>query len=138
MAFVICAVFLTERMRRRMSRVLGIYFDYALAAAIGLPFFLTLAITATHSRASATTPESMRSKPAEAIGPLRHAAELAPNPGLIQIMLGQALIATRDRGRIDEAITLLQSAVIREPESPDVYSQLAMAYGQKNDIPAAV
>jgi predicted Zn-dependent protease len=76
-------------------------------------------------------------KPAEAIGPLRHAVELAPSPGLIQIMLGQALIATRDRGRIDEAITLLQSAVIREPESPDVYSQLAMAYGQKNDIPRA-
>jgi predicted Zn-dependent protease len=76
-------------------------------------------------------------KPAEAIGPLRHAAQLAPNPALIQIMLGQALIATRDRARIDEAISLLQSAVIREPESPDVYSQLAMAYGQKNDLARA-
>ena len=43
-------------------------------------------------------------KPAEAIAPLRHAAQLAPNPALIQIMLGQALIATHDRGRLDEAI----------------------------------
>ena len=76
-------------------------------------------------------------KPAEAIGPLRHAAQLAPNPWLIQIMLGQALIATHDRARLDEAITLLQAAVIREPESPDVYSQLAMAYGQKNDLARA-
>jgi predicted Zn-dependent protease len=76
-------------------------------------------------------------KPAEAIAPLRHAAQLAPNPALINIMLGQALIATHDRGRIDEAINILQAAVIKEPESPDVYSQLAMAYGQKNDIPRA-
>lgn len=52
-------------------------------------------------------------------------------------MLGQALIATHDRARLDEAITLLQAAVIREPESPDVYSQLAMAYGQKNDLARA-
>ena len=76
-------------------------------------------------------------KPAEAIGPLRHAVELAPNPALIQIMLGQALVATRDRGRVDEAISLLQAAALREPESPDVYSQLAMAYGQKNDLARA-
>src|SRR5262249_27222005 len=41
-------------------------------------------------------------KPAEAVAPLRHAVQLAPNPALIQIMLGQALVATRDRGRIDE------------------------------------
>jgi predicted Zn-dependent protease len=76
-------------------------------------------------------------KPAEAIGPLRHAAQLAPNPALINIMLGQALIATHDRGRLDEAINLLQAASIKEPESPDVYSQLAMAYGQKNDLARA-
>ncbi len=76
-------------------------------------------------------------KPAEAIGPLRQAAQLAPHPALIQIMLGQALIATNDRARLDEAVTLLQSAVLREPESPDVYSQLAMAYGRKNDLARA-
>ena len=34
-------------------------------------------------------------KPAEAVAPLRHARPLAPNPALIQIMLGQALVATR-------------------------------------------
>jgi predicted Zn-dependent protease len=76
-------------------------------------------------------------KPAEAIAPLRHAVQLAPNPALIQIMLGQALVATRDRARVDEAVSLLQAAVLREPESPDVYSQLAMAYGQKNDLARA-
>src|SRR6202030_3583773 len=70
-------------------------------------------------------------KPAEAIAPLRHAVQLAPNPALIQIMLGQALVASNDRAHVDEAITFLQAAVSREPESSDAYSQLAMAYGQK-------
>jgi predicted Zn-dependent protease len=73
-------------------------------------------------------------KPGEAIAPLRHAIQLAPNPALIQIMLGQALIATRDRAHVDEAISILQAAVLREPDSPDAYGQLAMAYGQKNDL----
>ncbi|HET7257098.1 MAG TPA: M48 family metalloprotease [Xanthobacteraceae bacterium] len=76
-------------------------------------------------------------RPTEAVTPLRHAVQLAPNPALIQIMLGQALVATRDRGRLDEAVSILQAAVNREPESPDAYSQLAMAYGQKNDLARA-
>src|SRR6478752_7578418 len=70
-------------------------------------------------------------KPAEAIAPLRQAVALAPNPALIQIMLGQALVASNDRAHVDEAIVFLQAAVSREPESSDAYSQLAMAYGQK-------
>jgi len=76
-------------------------------------------------------------KPAEAIAPLRHAIQLAPNPALIQIMLAQALIGTRDRARVDEAVTILEKALTREPESPDAYSHLAMAYGQKNDLARA-
>jgi predicted Zn-dependent protease len=76
-------------------------------------------------------------KPTEAIAPLRHAIQLAPNPALIQIMLGQALVATRDRARVDEAVSILQAAVTREPESPDAYGHLAMAYGLKNDLARA-
>jgi len=73
-------------------------------------------------------------RPAEAIAPLRQAIQLAPNPALIQIMLGQALVATHDRAHVDEAVSILQTALTREPESPDAYSHLAMAYGQKNDL----
>jgi predicted Zn-dependent protease len=73
-------------------------------------------------------------KPAEAIAPLRQAVQLAPNPVLIQIMLGQALVASHDRAHLDEAISILQAAVARESESSDAYTQLAMAYGQKNDL----
>ena len=72
--------------------------------------------------------------PSEAIGPLRRAVQLAPNPALIQIMLGQALIATNNVKLSDEAIPLLRAAVAKEPESADAYEQLAMAYGHKNDI----
>jgi predicted Zn-dependent protease len=73
-------------------------------------------------------------RPREAIPPLRQAVQLAPNPALIQIMLGQALVAAKDHARTDEAVSILQAALTREPESSDGYTQLAMAYGQKNDL----
>jgi predicted Zn-dependent protease len=73
-------------------------------------------------------------RPADAIAPLRQAVQLAPNPALIQIMLGQALVASHDHARVDEAVSILQVALTREPESSDAYTQLAMAYGQKNDL----
>jgi predicted Zn-dependent protease len=71
-------------------------------------------------------------KPAEAVAPLRRAVQLAPNPSLIQIMLAQALIASNAHG--EEAVTLLETALRREPESPEAYAQLAMAYGRKGDL----
>jgi predicted Zn-dependent protease len=73
-------------------------------------------------------------RPAEAIAPLRAAIQLAPNPALIQIMLGQALVASHDQARLNEAVSILQVALTREPESSEGYSQLAMAYGQKKDL----
>jgi predicted Zn-dependent protease len=72
--------------------------------------------------------------PSEAIAPLRRAVQLAPYPPLIQIMLGQALIATNNVKNATEAIGLLRSAILREPEAPEAYTQLAMAYGRKGDI----
>jgi predicted Zn-dependent protease len=74
-------------------------------------------------------------KPAEAVAPLRHAAQLAPNPSLIQILLAQALIASNAHG--EEAVTLLENALRREPESSEAYTQLAMAYGRKGDLARA-
>jgi predicted Zn-dependent protease len=72
--------------------------------------------------------------PNEAIAPLRRAAQLAPEPALIQILLAQALVATNDVKLANEAIPLLHAALVKEPESPDAYSSLAMAYGRKNDL----
>jgi predicted Zn-dependent protease len=74
---------------------------------------------------------------AEAIAPLRRAVQLAPQPALIQIMLGQALIAANDPKLADEAVALLRTALVREPETPEGYAQLAMAYGRKGDLAQA-
>ena len=76
-------------------------------------------------------------KPLEAIEPLRRAVKLAPHPELIQILLAQALIAANDRRYADEAIGLLRSALTREPEMPEGFAQLAMAYGKKGDLAQA-
>jgi predicted Zn-dependent protease len=74
---------------------------------------------------------------AAAIPPLQRAVKLAPDPALIQIELSQALVATNDVKMVDTAIPLLHAALIKEPESVDAYTQLAMAYGRKNDLPDA-
>ena len=70
----------------------------------------------------------------EALAPLRRAIEMAPNPALIQILLAQALIATNNAKLTSEAIPLLRTALIKEPESGDAYEQLAMAYGHGGDL----
>jgi predicted Zn-dependent protease len=76
-------------------------------------------------------------RPAEAIAPLRRATALAPGATLIEILLAQALIATNEPRNAAEAIPLLRVAVTREPEMPEGFMQLAMAYGQKGDLAEA-
>jgi predicted Zn-dependent protease len=76
-------------------------------------------------------------RPTEAIAPLRRAVQLAPNPALIQIMLGQALIASNNKAHAEEAVTLLEAASRREPESPQAFDQMALAYGRKGDLARA-
>jgi predicted Zn-dependent protease len=76
-------------------------------------------------------------RPADAIAPLRRAVALAPNATLIRIMLGQALVASNEPRYADEAISLLRVAMQRESEMPEVYSQLAMAYGRKGELAEA-
>jgi predicted Zn-dependent protease len=76
-------------------------------------------------------------RPAEAIAPLRRAVQLAPQSPLIQLLLGQALVATNDARHADEAINILRNALAREPDAPQAYQQLAMAYGRKGDLAQA-
>jgi len=72
--------------------------------------------------------------PAEAVAPLRQAAQLSHSNPLIEIMLAQALNATNNPKLAEEAVALLRTAIAREPESPDAYAQLAVAYGRKGDL----
>jgi predicted Zn-dependent protease len=76
-------------------------------------------------------------KPQEAIAPLRKAVALSNNAPLIEMLLGQALVATGNNAYTDEAIGILRAAVARETEAPIGYMQLAMAYGRKGDYAQA-
>jgi predicted Zn-dependent protease len=76
-------------------------------------------------------------KPSEAIAPLHKALALSNNAPLIEMLLGQALVATDNKAYTDEAITILRAAVARESEAPLGYSQLAMAYGRKGNYAEA-
>jgi len=76
-------------------------------------------------------------KPLEAIAPLRKAVQLSNNAPLIEMLLGQALVAADNKAYTDEAITILRAALARESEAPIGYMQLAMAYGRKGDYAQA-
>jgi predicted Zn-dependent protease len=76
-------------------------------------------------------------KPVEAIAPLRRAVQLSNNAPLIEMLLGQALVAANNPAQTDEAIAILRAAVARETEAPIGYMQLAMAYGRKGDYAQA-
>jgi predicted Zn-dependent protease len=70
----------------------------------------------------------------ESVAPLRQAVKLSQGAPLIEIMLAQALIGTDNKSVAEEAVEMLRSAIIREPDAPEAYSQLAMAYGRKGDL----
>jgi predicted Zn-dependent protease len=70
----------------------------------------------------------------EAIPLLRRAIATAPDPTLIRVLLGQALVGANDPRMLDEAIATLRHAVATDPDIADAYEQLAMAYGRKNDL----
>ena len=76
-------------------------------------------------------------RPVEAIAPLRKAVQLSNNAPLIEMLLGQALVASNNNAYTDEAIAILRAAVARETEAPIGFSQLAMAYGRKGDYAQA-
>src|SRR5436305_817724 len=76
-------------------------------------------------------------KPAEALTPPHQAVQLSHGSPLIEMLLGQALVATENRAYTDEAVAILRAAVARESEAPLGYAQLAMAYGRKGDYAEA-
>lgn len=76
-------------------------------------------------------------KPTEAIAPLQKAVKLSGNAPLIEMLLGQALVATDNKAYTDEAISILRAAVARENEAPLGYTELAMAYGRKGNYAEA-
>lgn len=73
-------------------------------------------------------------KAREAIAPLRQAAALAPQAGLIRIMLGQALLATNDAGLVGDAVAQLRTGLQAEPLASGGYRHLAMALQRQGKV----
>ena len=73
-------------------------------------------------------------RPAEAIAPLRRAVRLSHDAPLIEVLLAQCLVAVNHPKDRQDAISLLRSALARDPDAPGGYDQLAMAYGHKGDL----
>lgn len=76
-------------------------------------------------------------KPDEAIAPLRRAIQLSNRAPLIEVMLGQAMLASSNNSYANEAVQILKAALAREPEVPSAYSQLAVAYGKQGNYAEA-
>ena len=76
-------------------------------------------------------------RPVEAIPALRKAVALSNNAPLIEILLGQALVAADNKAYTEEAINILRNAMAHETEQPIGYTQLAMAYARKGDLAEA-
>jgi predicted Zn-dependent protease len=69
--------------------------------------------------------------PAAAVAPLREAVRINPDEPLIRIMLAQALLGSSNPKVVDEAITNLRTALVREDSSAMGYRQLAAAFARK-------
>ena len=71
--------------------------------------------------------------PLKAIDPLRRAASLAPNSGLIKILLGQALVAINRKDLAGEAVRVLSIALQTEADSASGFRALARAHELNGD-----
>jgi predicted Zn-dependent protease len=76
-------------------------------------------------------------KPAEAVAPLRHAAQLSHDSPLIAVMLAQAMLESKATDSGAPAVALLQSASARDPEVPGIYRLLAQGYAREKDYARA-
>lgn len=74
---------------------------------------------------------------AESIEPHRRSAELAPGEALLLINHGRALAATEDAANLDEAVRILKSALLLEPDNSFGWFELARAYGALDNEPMA-
>ena len=72
-------------------------------------------------------------QPARAIEPLRKAASMAPRPGLMQILLGHAMVSTNDPAMLPEAIRQLKQGVAQEPSAGLGWRALGLAYARSGE-----
>src|SRR4051794_21588405 len=74
-------------------------------------------------------------RPADAVVPLREAAQLQPSNEIIQHDLGLALLET---DRLADAIAAFERAVASKPRYPDAYFRMAIAMEKLGDFGGAI
>jgi predicted Zn-dependent protease len=72
-------------------------------------------------------------RPAEALESLRVAVAQAPDQPLIAALLGHALIATEKTEYLEEAKTVLRTAIGRDNSNPFAWYQLGIVYDREGD-----
>jgi predicted Zn-dependent protease len=72
-------------------------------------------------------------KPKDAETAHRRSVELKPDSALLQINLGQSLVAEEDKGKMDDAIVHLRKALETENDNAMAWRLLAEAYDAKGD-----
>lgn len=72
-------------------------------------------------------------RPKEAAEALAHAVAIKPNAPLLQVMLGQELLAQEDKSKVDDAIVHLKKALQIESDNAEAWFMLAQAYDAKGD-----
>lgn len=75
---------------------------------------------------------------ADSVEPHRRSVELAPTKALLRVNLGRALLATETTANMQEAVTVLKSALQLEPNNGFGWHELARAYGYLGDEPMAL
>ncbi len=73
-------------------------------------------------------------KPTAAIAPLERAVKLAPNAGLIRVMLAQSILATGNKQYAERALKHLRRAKRTESRSSQLYIEFAKAYAMQGKI----
>lgn len=68
----------------------------------------------------------------DALPSARRALELMPEAPLLKMALAQSLIETREDTQVNEAIDLLKSTVIQEPQNSYAWYLMSRAYGELN------
>ena len=75
------------------------------------------------------------SQPEEALQPYRAAAQLRPND--VSVLQGAAWLLRR-MGQVDEALPLLQKALVLEPERPELHNDMGVLFQDREDFAKAI
>ena len=70
---------------------------------------------------------------AEAEAPQRRSVELKPDATLLRVNLGQTLVNLDDPKKRDEGIAELKRVTVLEPDNPEAWRLLAVAYDRRGD-----